>query len=78
MIAQKNPIQSTDGRIALSLLFFPPCNRKRDLDGCLSACKAFLDGLAAGWGVDDSQFRPITIDFAEKRRGGEIEVDTPS
>ena len=51
--------------IAVTLLFNAPDKRNRDLDGCLSACKAALDGIAQAIGVDDRYFRPITIDWGD-------------
>lgn len=45
-----------DGPIHVTLTFYPPDKRRRDLDGCISACKAYLDGLADALGVDDSRF----------------------
>jgi crossover junction endodeoxyribonuclease RusA len=49
------------GAIPLTLEFFPPDKRRRDLDGMLSAMKASLDGVATALTVDDSQFGPITL-----------------
>jgi crossover junction endodeoxyribonuclease RusA len=60
--------------IALSITFYPPNAYRRDLDNCLSSCKAFLDGIAQAWGVNDAQFRPITIDFGDVVKGGEIRI----
>lgn len=64
--------------IPLRLTFFPPDNCNRDLDNCLAACKAYCDGIAEAWGVNDTIFRPITIDFGEKVKGGEILVEVMS
>lgn len=50
------------GEIPLSLIFHAATNRSYDLDNALASCKAAIDGLAAGLGVNDKQFRPITID----------------
>lgn len=55
--------------IAVNLLFNAPDKRHRDLDGCLSACKAALDGIAQAIGVDDKYFRPITIDWGNGTKG---------
>lgn len=40
----------------LSITFRPPDNRRRDLDGMLSACKYGLDGIAEALGVDDYEW----------------------
>ena len=57
------------GDIALSIVFVQQKGKKRDLDGCLSSAKAYLDGIADALGIDDSKFRPIMIDrqFGEAR-----------
>lgn len=46
----------------VKIVFVPNSNRRFDLDGALSASKSTLDGVAKGLGIDDSQFRPITLD----------------
>lgn len=55
--------------IAVTLLFTPPDNRRRDLDNCLAACKAMLDGISDAIGVDDRYFHPITIDWGDGDKG---------
>lgn len=50
----------------VKILFHAPDRRKRDLDNLLSSCKAYLDGIALAYGINDSLFRPITIDFANE------------
>lgn len=50
------------GDVALSLIFHASTNRSYDLDNALASCKAVVDGMAAGLGINDKQFRPITID----------------
>ena len=53
------------GDVALTLVFHQEDKRHRDLDNMLSACKQILDGVALGLGINDKQFRPITIDRGE-------------
>lgn len=50
------------GDVPLSLTFHASTNRSYDLDNALASCKAAIDGLANGLGINDRQFRPITID----------------
>ena len=52
-----------EGNIPLSILFLAPDKRHRDLDNCLAASKAAIDGIAEALGVDDKRFRPILIDY---------------
>jgi crossover junction endodeoxyribonuclease RusA len=57
----------------LLILFSPPTRQARDLDNCLAALKAGLDGIADAWGINDREFRPLTIDFSGQT-GGFIEI----
>ena len=50
-------------RYPLEIVFYAPDNRRRDLDGCHSAIKHYLDGVAQAMGIDDSQFGPVTLDY---------------
>ena len=58
----------------LRITFHPPDNRRRDLDGMLSAIKSGLDGLSDALGVDDSKWA-LTIRKGEKRQGGDVMVE---
>jgi len=66
------------GDIAMTLTFYPPDNRRRDLDGCLSRMKPALDILALQWGIDDSRFHPITIKRGKPEKGGRVEIEVDS
>ena len=55
------PQEWTDS-IPVSLLYVMPDKRHRDLDNCLAASKAILDGVAEAMGVDDKRFKPILVD----------------
>lgn len=60
-----------NNRVPIALTFVAPDNRKRDLDNLLAGSKNYLDGVAAGLGVDDRIFRPITLDSAvDKNKEG--------
>lgn len=52
------------GQLPVSITWVAPNRIRRDLDGLLSAEKPRLDGIAAALGIDDSQFRPLTLDGA--------------
>lgn len=62
------------GFIAAEAVFHPPNKLRRDLDGCLGACKNSLDSVAAVLGIDDRVFRPWTIDFGEVVPGGAVRL----
>lgn len=53
---------------------FKPKRMAHDLDNCLASIKAALDGIATQIGTDDKNFRPISIDFGERTKNGEIEI----
>lgn len=56
----------------LEIIFYPPCNRARDIDNCLAACKSMLDGLAMAWKVNDKQFRYKELIFGDVIKKGMI------
>lgn len=58
---KQRAVISGDGAIPLSIIFFSPDNRHRDLDNLLACIKPHLDGIAKGLGIDDKRFKPITI-----------------
>ena len=62
------------GNIPVSIVFVPPSGHHRDLDGCLSAAKHALDGVAMALGIDDSRFRPVLIDMADAEKPGAMIV----
>lgn len=62
-----------EGKIALTVTFYPPDERRRDDDGMVSSFKAARDGIADALGVDDRRFRPHYI-FADPEAPGRIEV----
>lgn len=62
-------------KIPVSILFIPPDNRKRDIDGCLTAIKSGIDGMCEAWGIDDNRLRPVTLDYADEPvKGGIVRV----
>jgi hypothetical protein len=63
----------------VTLTFFPPDNRRRDLDGMLSASKALIDGVADSLEVDDSKWA-ITLRRGDVVKGGNVrfEIEVPA
>ena len=43
-------------RYGVSMVFYPPDGRRRDVSNLHAAMKAALDGIAEAMGVDDSTF----------------------
>lgn len=58
----------------LCITFIAPDNRRRDLDGCHGAIKHYLDGVALALGIDDSQFRPVRLDYQVGAKPGKVVV----
>lgn len=73
-LRDKRAIAATEGKIALTITFYPPDKRKRDDDGMISAFKHMRDGIADALGVDDHRFRPTYV-FADPCRPGRVEVE---
>lgn len=40
-----------------------------DADNCVSACKAYLDGIASAIGINDRHFAAPTVEIADERTG---------
>ena len=70
ILASGNSPMWGSSRIPVSIVFVAPDKRRRDLDGCLSASKSALDGIAGALGIDDSQFGPILIDYIKGDKPG--------
>lgn len=66
----KHQITSAE-RMPISITFAAPDRRARDIDNLLACIKPQIDGIAQALGVDDKNFRPLTIDSAvdEEKRG---------
>ena len=55
----------------LAVQFYPPDNRRRDLDNMLATIKAGLDGIALAAGVDDYGWS-LSIQRGPKVEGGAV------
>jgi crossover junction endodeoxyribonuclease RusA len=58
----------------VSITFYPPDNRRRDLDNMLASIKSGLDGIASAIGIDDSKWS-LTIRKGEPVKGGRVIVE---
>ena len=61
--------------IPLKITFYPPDRRGYDLDNCLASLKGDLDCISMRLGIDDKNFKPITIDFGPVTKGGAVEIN---
>lgn len=53
----------------LMVEFYPPNRQKRDVDNCLSACNAGIDGMAQALGIDDSLLKNYHIKLMDQIGG---------
>lgn len=60
--------------LAVTAVFFPPDNRRRDTDGMLSSIKSYLDGIADVIGVDDSRWN-LAIRREAPKKPGSVRVE---
>lgn len=72
-LRDKRAIHDMDGRIPLTIRFYPPDERRRDDDNMISSFKALRDGIADALGVDDRRFRPF-YQFMDAEKPGRVEV----
>ena len=56
------------------ITFYPPDDRRRDVDNFLSACKSKLDGISKAIGVDDHKFILHPLMAKSVSRCGHVEV----
>ena len=63
-----------DGKLLLSVTFFPPDRVHRDDDGMVGAFKHLRDGMADALDIDDCHFRCIYA-FGEPQKPGRVEVE---
>ena len=63
------------GRIPIRLtVSCKPKGPQPDKDGCISAMKAYLDGIADALGVNDNLFDPQPVHFSGRKSSFTIEV----
>ncbi len=63
-----------DGKLHLWIDYYAKTKNYPDADNCLSATKAFIDGIADALGVNDRRFvhHPFVKD--ETHKGGKVEI----
>ena len=62
-----------EGKIDVSIRFYPPDNRHRDADNMVAMLKHGLDGIADALGVNDRRFKPVFY-FEAAEKPGRVEV----
>ena len=61
-------------QLKVTVTFFPPDKRRRDIDGLLSNLKAYLDGISDAIGVDDGGW-DIFLKRGDVRKRGAVRVE---
>lgn len=69
------PVWLKSARVGIE--FYPPDNRRRDLDNMLASMKPAIDGIAAAIGVDDSKWE-ISMKKGAAVEGGLVVVEVGS
>lgn len=62
----------------VSMLFFPPDNRRYDMDNLLARMKAGLDGVCDALKVNDVDFKRTTIERGTAQRPGSVRMKLES
>ena len=62
-----------EGKIDVTISFYPPDRRKRDDDGAIAAFKHARDGMCDALCIDDHRLRPTYI-MCEPEKPGRVEV----
>ena len=58
----------------ITITFYPPDRRRRDLDNCYFMLKSAIDGMCLAWGVDDSEIKRVTLQWGNVVKGGEVKI----
>lgn len=66
---------SKSDSLQISLTFYPPDNRRRDLDNLNSSMKAALDGVFLGLEIDDSQVCRSVQEWGAVVKNGAVELE---
>lgn len=61
--------------LSITIIFYPPDNRRRDVDGMLASLKPALDGIADVVGVDDSKWQIAFRKEAPRPPFGAVRVE---
>lgn len=67
-LKEARKINLPEGKIELTIEFYPPSRRRYDLDNCLASIKSGLDGLADALQVNDNRFL-LTVRMVDEVRG---------
>lgn len=69
-----NTVAGYDGKLHLWIDYYAKTRNFPDTDNCLSASKAYLDGIADALGVNDRRFVPHPFVMDETVKGGQVRI----
>jgi hypothetical protein len=68
--AKAASIKTGDSPIPVHIVVHPKAKGPSpDADNCVSACKAYLDGIASAMGINDRHFAAPTVEVSPERTG---------
>ena len=73
-IAKEANLKTDCAKPVLDFKFYPPNNRKRDLDNAFASMKYAIDGISYAIGIDDSQFGYVLHPIFEAEKPGKVVV----
>src|SRR5689334_6540828 len=73
-IVTESKISVASSSLELTLTFYPPDRRRRDLDNLYSTFKAYQDGIFETLGVDDSIIERVILQRGNVIPGGQVFV----
>ena len=71
--AKEQGVRPMSKPVRASVVFYPPDNRRRDLDNMLASIKSGIDGIADVIGVDDYAWS-FEIRRGEPVKGGRVDI----
>jgi crossover junction endodeoxyribonuclease RusA len=66
--------KARDMDLQLTLTFYPPDRRKRDLDNLYATFKAYQDGMFLALGIDDCKIERVILQRGNPIPGGQVFV----
>jgi crossover junction endodeoxyribonuclease RusA len=75
IITKENKVVVIDADLQLTLTFYPPDRRKRDLDNLYATFKAYQDGMFLALGIDDCKIERVILQRGNPIPGGQVFVE---
>lgn len=72
---QPQLVFSPSARLETTLTFYPPDNRKRDIDNLLASMKSSLDGIFDALEMNDNCVRRTVLEWGDTIAGGRVTIE---